>query len=982
MTAEPSPNSVTPREIASCRSRTYVKKCAVRLRLHSLNGCPYVPRLYRGPTRFVILAIDLRPCLHSLTDHTLLATCIVVEKASCRSLIKPLLRAHNFVYLRKAQRLHASGNSGSCFVTHYTNSVGPCCCIITRLADMASTPASAAGIQPKAASSLQRSDTSSANEPSASAASHNAAVDNSSGGEPQPSRVVTQSNQLRHLAAKNLKELAEGIQASPEVLVHNAEQVSLNKTRDDPTSSGLLVPISDDMGTQVSSSSGSVKPPSLDGKSIASGTTFALDEKESLRPDDSASLKAVDDEDNFSAPSAERIGTHLDCGNGSRAFNEQLHEIDSLEPARACTTPQRLAPGLSASRGVLYVPPHGPGIGHIPTSRDELGHPVDFAPDPKLLEALESPRDRIWVLKLEQDIFDFVKDAKENSLDLPQCNAYHRMLAHKIADYYSLGHFVDDSASAVRLFKTPNLRIPPPLTGITTPSTAASTPPPAAPQMKILRRNDGGLMGADGFRSSSKTNSENGESGAEDDKSKPATREEREARYAAARLRIMGSSKPSDVTDSPTEGEESRSSSGAGKKGRKKPRSDSEDGFEARSAFVHYAQPYGANAFTQMQYAYPGYHEPPNAKMNSAVTYSNHDDASAFRRYTHQTPGVGAWNGQSFGHGGQSNKWSPATPSAFDLASDFQSAMSLQIQSTPTHSPAQPTTFGTNYGNQYYQDMQASWPQQNLSMPQQAQQMYGHPPHGQVRPSSSSSYGQEPQSYQFGQLPSQTFPGRPSSNLEHPLPGSYKSKHFDPQIQSFVPSGVLPFRAFTPQVTPNSAYNSGYGFPSPVQRQGSSQSQASSFGSSHAGGGVALTHQPSPHSMTPHSKVHPLPQPVFPRQPSPSLPLPPKPYSSSQRASPPHRQAVAETQGVPYVPSSIAKWGAPASLPAKPPPPTEPFDSTRYPQMQRQPSYGNAAAARKPGGSVPSGFVSSIAANGSGVPIVVNGSNQNIQRNA
>ena len=52
---------------------------------------------------------------------------------------------------------------------------------------------------------------------------------------------------------------------------------------------------SDDDQTQISSSS--TKPASLDGKSTTSGTTFALDEKESLQPDDSASVKAAEDED-------------------------------------------------------------------------------------------------------------------------------------------------------------------------------------------------------------------------------------------------------------------------------------------------------------------------------------------------------------------------------------------------------------------------------------------------------------------------------------------------------------------------------------------------------------------------------------------------------------------------------------------------------------------------------------------------------------
>ena len=33
-------------------------------------------------------------------------------------------------------------------------------------------------------------------------------------------------------------------------------------------------------------------------------------------------------------------------------------------------------------------------------------------PDEKLLEALESPKDRIFLLRLEQDVIEFVKDSK------------------------------------------------------------------------------------------------------------------------------------------------------------------------------------------------------------------------------------------------------------------------------------------------------------------------------------------------------------------------------------------------------------------------------------------------------------------------------------------------------------------------------------------------------------------------------------------
>ena len=86
----------------------------------------------------------------------------------------------------------------------------------------------------------------------------------------------------------------------------------------------------DDSVTQLSSSDGSVKPPSLDGKSVASGTTFALDEKESIRPDDSASLRAVEEEDVVSPPDSIAAGSRVGSDSGvARAFRDQLHEISA-----------------------------------------------------------------------------------------------------------------------------------------------------------------------------------------------------------------------------------------------------------------------------------------------------------------------------------------------------------------------------------------------------------------------------------------------------------------------------------------------------------------------------------------------------------------------------------------------------------------------------------------------------------------------------
>ena len=48
---------------------------------------------------------------------------------------------------------------------------------------------------------------------------------------------------------------------------------------------------------------------------------------------------------------------------------------------------------------------------------------------------------------------------REHALDLPQCNSFYRMLAHKLADYYNLDHAVDGAMTAVRLYKTPFCRM-------------------------------------------------------------------------------------------------------------------------------------------------------------------------------------------------------------------------------------------------------------------------------------------------------------------------------------------------------------------------------------------------------------------------------------------------------------------------------------------------------------------------------------------
>lgn len=736
---------------------------------------------------------------------------------------------------------------------------------------------------------------------------------------------------------------------------------------------GTLHTASDESGTQVSSSSGSGKPPSLDGKSVASGTTFALDEKESLRPDDSASVKAGEDDDLFSPPGSGLPGSRLGSEDGTRAFRDQLREISRMGPSRQAESRPAIARG--SSQGVLYVPPQGPGVGPVPDGNRNDNPPeagMECPPDSKLLEALESPKDRIMVLKLEQDFVDFVKDPKEAALTLPQLNGYHRMLAHRLADYYMLGHVVEDSM-AVQIYKTATCRLAPPLTAVAPPSTAASTPPPTGPQMKILRRGDNvGPTIANGSNAQSKAGSENGESGNDDEKRSkyPLSREEREAKYEAARKRIMGSARPSETADEAPEKDNSRSSSTAPKKPKKKQRNDSDDDFEARSAYsAYYATPFTSAATGPTQYGFAHAGTGPEGQVGP-TGYGHPMVASNSQQFA-QTAGA-AWQNQ-VGYQQQQQSpsaWMPNAQQPYDLSNDFNRAMSLQSPSMPS-----PQTNASWQNQQQHQfgGSQQQWQAQPGYPDAQAQYA------DNFRPSSSSSQSTG-QGYAFGQLPSQTFPGRPPSSLEHPLPGSYKGKHFNPQSQSFVPNynappspgmSVQAFMSQAPQPahSPYSSYGvsammpqlRGYPPQVPFQQQAPSQQQQQRqapyqqhFSMQQQQSQLAPfttqqpAAQPSAHRSPGQPLTHPLPQPVFPRQPSPNMPLPPKPGTTPPKA--PEQNA----SRTPYVhdqqqqkESTIAKWGAPPSLPAKPPPSSEPFDPARFAQNQRQSSHGT----RLPSGS-------------------------------
>lgn len=80
--------------------------------------------------------------------------------------------------------------------------------------------------------------------------------------------------------------------------------------------------------------------------------------------------------------------------------------------------------------------------------------------DSNLLEALESSRDRISVLRLEQDIIHFLSDNAREALEIPSLNSYQRLLAHKTGDYYHLTHVSDPARQTLLFHKHPWSKVP------------------------------------------------------------------------------------------------------------------------------------------------------------------------------------------------------------------------------------------------------------------------------------------------------------------------------------------------------------------------------------------------------------------------------------------------------------------------------------------------------------------------------------------
>lgn len=733
----------------------------------------------------------------------------------------------------------------------------------------------------------------------------------------------------------------------------------LTSTR--PQSIALSKLVAEDNSTQVSSSSGSFKPPSDNGKSTYSLNNLSLDEQESIRPDDSASLRAVEEEEMASPPGSLPAGSRQGSDHGAGAFlgagafQDQFHHISAMNPQtqahRAVANGRALNPLQSAYQH-MFDPNQvasGPGPAAQPISTvmpkiEGFDGSLTVADQP-LVAALQNPRDRLFVVRLEQLFAGFINDSTDRELVVEDNNAFYRLCTHRLANYYCLSSAAGPTSPvtnipSVKVIRTPFARIPPRLVSrVIDLGKDSTTPPVVAPARKILRRDDGksGTNTAANSQTPSKTTSEvggsEGSNDGQDAKEKgPLSRDEREARYNARRAEIFSDieSEQNDANGGPSEEKEkdvSRSNSAAGKKKNKgKQRNYDDDDFHSRSAFSVYYGP-GPSGYSQEQHS--TYYTAMSGGMTNA--YSSGPYSSMASGPTPPQPGSTTYSsmypphaqpqhfpGQQFPmNGAQPNGSGPMypnygqMPNQYDLSADFQRGMSsfqnagMPSQVTPRMGPVPMAAYpGPQQGSP---PMHAApgWPpmQQPYPMPQVPFQQPGNG----NRPMSAPHQGPVPGAYPYGQFPTNPMNGRPNPN-QHPIPGSYNRQQFNPQSQAFVPGGR--------------------GLPGMQTHHGTGHNMG--HGSNHGSGGH-VQHVPNVNGMGFGNLGPAAPQPgLYAPGSPPYVPPTSNNYVPSMHQAPLNPRADPASNQ-----SSIAKYGTPAHLPAKPPAPA--------PVQTGGPKLGNGA---------------------------------------
>ncbi|XP_075881374.1 R3H domain-containing protein 2 isoform X4 [Nelusetta ayraudi] len=143
---------------------------------------------------------------------------------------------------------------------------------------------------------------------------------------------------------------------------------------------------------------------------------------------------------NDGPPESDIIQLHISCPSDKEEEKSSKDEYENEEKEKKDKAPRKM---LSRDSSQEYT--------------DSTGIDVhEF-----LVTTLKNnPRDRMMLLKLEQDILEFINDDNNQYKKFPQMTSYHRMLLHRVAAYFGMDHNVDQTGKAVIINKTGNTRIP------------------------------------------------------------------------------------------------------------------------------------------------------------------------------------------------------------------------------------------------------------------------------------------------------------------------------------------------------------------------------------------------------------------------------------------------------------------------------------------------------------------------------------------
>ncbi|KAJ0397629.1 hypothetical protein ATCC90586_001313 [Pythium insidiosum] len=214
----------------------------------------------------------------------------------------------------------------------------------------------------------------------------------------------------------------------------------------------------------------------------------------------------------------------------------------------------RLEPPPPSQDGGAFQSPHAQydpngAYGQSVSPATATAASARFGPlDPVLLAGLENPRERLTLLKFEDQIVRFVRNPREVQLSFPPLSSYHRLIVHRLAERCALEHQTADyspyaqgydgnASRVVTLFKTAHTLVPRVLLiDLSTEKKQPAMTPASAPKIMIRKRGAPPRGGASG--------GPNGRNSAEA-KNTQRSIEDRERAYAEARARIFGEETPS-----------------------------------------------------------------------------------------------------------------------------------------------------------------------------------------------------------------------------------------------------------------------------------------------------------------------------------------------------------------------------------------------------------------------------------------------------